>query len=326
DAPTSTHTPTPSDTPTPTSTPTPTNTPTATPTATATPTPTQTPAPIVDFWADATSIPAGGSTFLRWHVENAQAIYLDGAPVTGPDGQQAVSPATTTTYELRVTHAGGEEVRQVTITVVPTSQTWSHPFRIIPNRRIYHLRLTQPGQIRVRAEWTGAQSDLALIINGPGKTGYYARQDGTSPLEVAYNVSGADLAAGDHWRVSIASFGSARADGTVRITYPSGSSTTPFVTEFSVAPGFGGAISLIVLQSAGAIDAQATWSAPSSSLGFIINGPGQVGYYARQDGTSPLGVQYTVTPADFAAGDTWRVSLTAFSPLNVEGTVNLTYP
>jgi hypothetical protein len=37
-------------------------------------------------------------------------------------------------------------------------------------------------------------------------------------------------------------------------------------------------------------------------------------------------VAYTVTPADFAAGDTWRVSLTAFSPLNVEGTVNLTYP
>jgi hypothetical protein len=237
-----------------------------------------------------------------------------------------VSPATTTTYELRVTHAGGEEVRQVTITVVPATQTWSHPFKILPNRRIYHIRLTQPGEIRVQAEWTGAQSDLALIINGPGKTGYYARRDGTSPLEVAYNVTGGDLAAGDTWRVSVASFGSARADGTVRITYPSGSGATPFVTDFSVAPGFGGAISVIVLRGAGSIDAQATWAAPSSSLGFIINGPGQVGYYARRDGTSPLGVQYAVTSGDFGHGDTWRVSLTAFSPLSVEGTVNLTYP
>jgi hypothetical protein len=237
-----------------------------------------------------------------------------------------VSPPATTIYELRVTHADGEELRHVTITVLPTSQTWSHSFNVLPNRRVHHLRLTEPGEIRVRAEWTGAQSDLALIINGPGKTGYYARQDGTSPLEVAYTVTAADLAAGDDWRVTVASFGSERADGALRLTYPSGSGATPFVTDFAVAPGFGSTVSLIVLKSAGSIDAQATWSAPSSSLGFIINGPGQVGYYARQDGTSPLGVQYSVTAADLGHGDTWRVSLTAFSPLSVEGTVNLTYP
>jgi hypothetical protein len=321
--------PTPSTTPTSTHTPTPTATPSHTPTPTDTPTPTHTPTepppPVIQFWADDTTITAGDSTYLRWHVEHVQEIYLDGAPVTGPDGQQAISPATTTTYELRVTHAGGDETRSVTITVVPAIQTWTHAIKVLPNRAIYHLRLVAPGEIRVRAEWTGAQSDLALLINGPGQVGYYARRDGTSPLEVAYTVTAADLAAGDDWQVTVASFGIARADGTVRVIYPSGSST-PLSYEFAVDPGFGSAANVLVLRDAGSIEAQATWLPASAGLALIVNGPGQVGYYARQDGTSPLSVQYTVTPADLAHGDSWLVRLVAFSALTVEGNVSLTYP
>ncbi len=322
-------TPTPTTSPTWTLTPTPTATPSHTPPPTDTPTPTHTPTepppPVIQFWADDTTITAGDTTYLRWHVEHVQEIYLDGTPATGPDGQQAVSPATTTTYELRVIHAGGEETRSVTITVLPAIQTWTHPIKVQPNRAVYHLRLVEAGEIRVRAEWTGPQSDLALIINGPGQVGYYARKDGSSPLEVAYTVTAADLAAGDDWRVTIASFGAARADGTVRVIYPSGSST-PFSYEFSVDPGFGSAANVLVLRDAGSIEAQATWLPASSGLALIVNGPGQVGYYARQDGTSPLSVQYAVTPADLAPGDTWLVRLVAFSPLTVEGNISLTYP
>ncbi len=73
--------------------------------------------PIVEFTADAYTIPAGGTTYLHWHVEGVTAAYLDGAPVTGPYGQKQVSPATTTTYTLSVLYWGGEIVRQVTITV-----------------------------------------------------------------------------------------------------------------------------------------------------------------------------------------------------------------
>jgi hypothetical protein len=214
----------------------------------------------------------------------------------------------------------------VTITVLAVAETWSHQVRLLDNRRIYYLRLTGPGEIRVRAEWTGAQPDLALIINGPGKTGYYARQDGTSPLQVAYTVTSGDLAAGDTWRVSIASFGTGRDDGTVRITYPSGSGTVPFTDDFAVGPDFGSAVNVIVLRGAGAIGAQATWSGVPPDLALIVNGPGQVGYYAREDGSSPLSVNYSVTPADFATGDSWRVSLTGFSAPDVEGSIQLTYP
>ncbi len=320
---------TPTTSPTWTLTPTPTATPSHTPTATHTPTPTYTPteppSPVIEFSADDTTITAGDTTYLRWHVEHVQAIYLDGAPVTGPDGQQAVSPTTTTTYELRIVHAGGEETRSVTITVLPAIQSWTHPIKVQPNRAIYHLRPIAPGEIRVRAEWTGAQSDLALIINGPGQVGYYARQDGSSPLEVAYTVTAGDLATGDDWRVTVASFGTAQADGTIRVSYPSGSST-PFSYNFSVDPGFGSAANVLVLRDAGSIEAQATWLPAPSSLALIVNGPGQVGYYARQDGSSPLSVQYTVTPADLAPGDTWLVRLVAFSPLMIEGSIDLTYP
>lgn len=85
-------------------------------TATNTPAPTA-PGPIIQFWADDTTISAGEATVLRWHVENVSAIYLNGDPVTGPDGSRRVRPSTTTTYRLRVVYPGGEEVLRVTITV-----------------------------------------------------------------------------------------------------------------------------------------------------------------------------------------------------------------
>jgi hypothetical protein len=89
----------------------------APPPATATPGASATPASIIQFWADDTTISAGQATFLRWHVEHVTAIYLNGDPVTGPDGSRRVQPATTTTYRLRVVYPGGEEIHRVTIVV-----------------------------------------------------------------------------------------------------------------------------------------------------------------------------------------------------------------
>ncbi len=86
-------------------------------TATFTPAPNAAPAPVIQFWADDTTIAAGESTSLHWHVENVSAIYLEGEPVTGPDGSRRVQPASTKTYRLRVVYPGGEEVLRVTIVV-----------------------------------------------------------------------------------------------------------------------------------------------------------------------------------------------------------------
>ena len=314
----------PTNTPTATNTPTPTNTPTATPTPT--PSVTNTPTPVIQFWADATSIPAGSSTTLHWHVENVSAIYLDGTPVTGPDGSQVVAPPATTIYRLRVVYPGGEVTKEVTITVVPAAQSWTHPIRVAEKRTYFYLRLTGPGQIRAYAEWTGSQGDLALIINGPGQEGYYAREDGPSGTEVVYNVTAADFAAGNTWRVAIASFGSGEASGTVYLTYPSGSGAAVPGTSFGVSPNYGTAVNLIVLHGAGAINSTASWSGAPGTMALIINGPGQVGYYARNDGGSPLSVNYTVTAGDLGAGDLWRVSLSAFSAPDATGSIDITFP
>jgi hypothetical protein len=186
--------------------------------------------------------------------------------------------------------------------------------------------MTEPGTIAAHVEWTGTQSGLSVIINGPGQTGYYARVDGTSPIDISYTVTDADFATGNDWRVSVVSFGSGRADGTIDLTYPSGSTAVPiFTDEFVVDQGYGSSTSLIRLLNPGTISGEATWSGPPGNMALIINGPGQVGYYARQDGSSPLEVSYEVTNADLAFGDIWRVSVSAFSAPNAEGSLSLSF-
>lgn len=98
-------------------------TPTATPVpATDTPTPvpatdTPSPAPVVQFWAEETTLSLKEATFLRWHLENVTAAFLDGQPVNTGDGRQRIRPEVTTTYSLRAVYPGGEQVAQVTVTV-----------------------------------------------------------------------------------------------------------------------------------------------------------------------------------------------------------------
>ena len=77
------------------------------------------------------------------------------------------------------------------------------------------------GCIRINGEatWTGSAADLALILNGPGQEGYYARVDGLSPLSLSYTVTTADLSKGTDWRLSIVNFGGGDATGTVTILY-----------------------------------------------------------------------------------------------------------
>jgi hypothetical protein len=219
----------------------------------------------------------------------------------------------------------GNNESQSNVEVARSGQLWDHAMQVFDGRTIYHLRVMNPGEIRVRAQWTGTQSTLWLIINGPGQVGYYARQDGASPLEVSYYVTESDLAAGDDWRVSIVA-GSGPASGTIQISYPSGSTVAPYSTEFVVQSGYASAVSLIVLQGTGTLGAQTSWSGSPSNMALIINGPGQVGYYAREDGPSPLSASYEVTVGDLSAGDTWRISLTSFNPADAEGTVRLIYP
>ena len=95
--------------------------------------PSDTPQPAqISFWADDTSIYSGECTHLRWHIENVQAAFLNGAGVTGPDGFQQVCPSSTSTYVLSVNLiGGGSDTHSVTIDVdIPQSQIPSSPTNI----------------------------------------------------------------------------------------------------------------------------------------------------------------------------------------------------
>lgn len=113
-----TPTPTPSVTRKPTFTPTPTASATRKPTVTPTPTRTATPWPAaqINFRADQTTIERGKCTMLRWDVEYATAVLLNGEGVTGHSTRQ-VCPPNTTTYTLHVNAARGGGDRTVTISV-----------------------------------------------------------------------------------------------------------------------------------------------------------------------------------------------------------------
>lgn len=88
------------------------------------------------------------------------------------------------------------------------------------DRDIFNFRVNSGGTINGEATWTGSAADLALILNGPGQEGYYARVDGLSPLSLSYTVTTSDLSNGTDWRLSIVNFGGGDATGTVTILYP----------------------------------------------------------------------------------------------------------
>ena len=80
----------------------------------------------VSFSADRQSITAGECVNLRWDVEHATAVFLNGVGVVG-HGTQQVCPTSTATYVLRVEAPGGEVTRSVTITVTAPADTTPPP-------------------------------------------------------------------------------------------------------------------------------------------------------------------------------------------------------
>ena len=96
---------------------------------------------------------------------------------------------------------------------------------------------------------------------------------------------------------------------------------------FSVSSTFGDRdIVDFTVNDIGTINGEATWTGSAANLALILNGPGQVSYYAREDGTSPLSLSYTVTAADLSKGTAWRLSIVNFGGGNATGTVTMTYP
>lgn len=57
----------------------------------------------------------------------------------------------------------------------------------------------------------------------------------------------------------------------------------------------------------------ALWDGPATSLAVIVNRPGQTGYVARRDGTSPLTLEFDVASHHLAYSGNWQISVVNFS-------------
>ncbi len=99
-----------------TSTPQPTRTPVPTPRPTNTPLPTSTPQALINFWAEATTVPAGSCTTIHWETANVQAVYFNGQGVAGVGTYRACPSTTCETYTLDVVlRDGSHDIRTLTI-------------------------------------------------------------------------------------------------------------------------------------------------------------------------------------------------------------------
>jgi len=79
----------------------------------------------------------------------------------------------------------------------------------------------------------------------------------------------------------------------------------------------------------GPIEATLTWNSGDCPLGLILNGPGQVGYFARKDGASPLSLEFVVTEQQIATGSDWSITIACFGNLGPEPlifTLRLNFP
>lgn len=87
-------------------------------------------------------------------------------------------------------------------------------------RETVEIEVTSPGKLEVKAQWTGSAAKLALFLNGPDRTQFYARQDGQSPLTLSFDFNQSHLAKGKDWKVSVALFGEGTARGKMEIRLP----------------------------------------------------------------------------------------------------------
>jgi hypothetical protein len=134
------------------------------------------PGVIIDFRADQTHLAAGNCTTLRWDVEHAKEVYLDGQGVVGHSTRQ-VCPGATHTYVLHVLHAGGSTDRKVTIQVTgggmpPQPQPAGKPQADVAVTDLYADRLPQ-GAVWVRVTNHGpatvTSTQVEMKCNAYGK-------------------------------------------------------------------------------------------------------------------------------------------------------------
>lgn len=97
----------------------------------------------------------------------------------------------------------------------------SHRIHLENSRKTFSLHeIKIPGTLEVTANFRGTARSLALMVNGPGKVGFYARKDGRSPVKLTFEITSEHLKKGSGWKLTVVNFSkNTSATGTVRINF-----------------------------------------------------------------------------------------------------------
>lgn len=108
--------------------------------------------------------------------------------------------------------------------VEPGRSTLNRTFKlsdVFGDRERFEITLARPGLVRIHVEWRGSTKQLAVILNGPGQTGYYARRDGPSALNIEFDITEELFRRGPKWTVSVVNFSRRGSSlGRVVVNYP----------------------------------------------------------------------------------------------------------
>ncbi len=119
------------------------------------------PEPTCSFNADPSQIVVGDSSTLSWSTTNAGNVVISNIGSVSANGNQNVTPATTTIYELTATGLGGEAICYATVTVEP-----------LPDEPSCSNFTANPDSIYVgestTLDWTQVNGVSASIDNGVG--------------------------------------------------------------------------------------------------------------------------------------------------------------
>ena len=115
---------------------------------------------IVRFGADRTNIGKCESTVLRWTVDHATHVFLDGAEQEAQSGSLEVRPLVNTSYELRAQGSGGAAVSQQTnIGVIPPNS----PGPPACGEIVWTGNVGSDGEVRIEAAADGISSDPPAV-------------------------------------------------------------------------------------------------------------------------------------------------------------------
>lgn len=92
---------------------------------------------------------------------------------------------------------------------------------VFGDRDVFEITLGRPGTIEASLRWRGSAERLAVILNGPGQSNAFAREDGASPLSFSFDVTRELFERGRTWTISVVNFSRrGSAVGRVVVNYP----------------------------------------------------------------------------------------------------------